>query len=124
MNTKTLARIGILLLIVGIVGLVLFDLDSFSSSNLLVKVQSGSIVFLALLSVGLWFLNNSEKMVIFYKSELVGYIGIVLLIIAGINFVAVEYVSFMGGLGIFWIPIFMAALALGLFCANRAINTK
>ena len=122
MEVKSCVWISSLLLGFGLTGLIVFDYNSLISDNILIKVQSGSIVFLALLSVTLFFENNKIKLAKFLKIPWVGKFGQLCFVIFILGVISTEVMYIFGSGGFYWPPVFMAALAIGLFFANQAFS--
>jgi hypothetical protein len=75
-----------------------------------------------LLSVALFYINNKTKLVEFTQKPWIGKLGSIFLIACIFGFCGIEGLSLWVGYGIYPAPLFMAALAIGLFCANQAIK--
>jgi len=120
MERATRARIAIVLLVIAVIGIIFLNLVP--GKNLQITLQAMAIIFLAILSVGLFFENNKTNIASFYRKPLLEYAGLFLLFIFGLGLIAIEIISWISGGGFYFVPLFMAALAIGLFLANRAIN--
>ena len=121
MEARKNARLGFVLLVIAVAGLVIFEWGSLNSTNVVIKLQSSSTIYLALLSVALFYENKKIELARFFNTPWVGNYGIVALAVVALGFLAVESISLLVGNGIYIPPLFMAALAIGLFYAGRAI---
>jgi hypothetical protein len=113
---------AIVLLIIAIVGILYVEWGSFFSSDINVKLLANSILYLALLSIALFYINNKAKLIVFTHAPWVGNLGGILLIGFIVGFIGIEGISLTAGNGIYLVPIFMASLAFGLFYAGQALN--
>ncbi|MCX6161938.1 MAG: hypothetical protein NTV87_11500 [Ignavibacteriae bacterium] len=122
MEVKTCARISTVLLVIALGGLILVETISLNSNNIVIKVQSGAIIYLTLLSVALFYENYKVKLAEKLKKPWVANFGKLFFVFFAVGLLGLEITSYLGGNGIYWVPILMSVLAIGLFFANQAIN--
>jgi hypothetical protein len=75
--------------------------------------------------VGLFYKNNLAHFINTYGySRLATFSHWILLSCSGLVMLSLEFDSLANGDGIFYVPLYMAALAIGLFFTHSLINSK
>lgn len=121
METKWFKWFGIIFLIIALLGLIMIYIESVKSDNLLVKVQLGSILYLALLSLGLFYENHKNKMVTYFHRPWIGKLGLVFVAAFVVDLVWTEYVYWLVANTLNIPLICTACLAVGLYLSGQAI---
>jgi hypothetical protein len=122
MDKKLIANIAISCLIIAVGIIVLLDIYAQKSGNFQLQLQTSSIVFLMLLSLGLFYVNNKKPFAEFYKNSTFEYLGYVMLLVAVLGLVGLEIASLYFGNVVYYPPIGIAFFAIGLYLSNLAIN--
>jgi hypothetical protein len=104
------------------VGIVIFNDNSAMHNNYNVNIQSLSVVATALLSIFIFYVNNRTNLIkslgeLIYKILWWACLGLFVCLL-----LAIEIILLASGGGVFNTPLYLAALAFGLFLAQYVIN--
>jgi hypothetical protein len=113
-----------ILLIIGILGLFYFEYTNLLSPEIKIKLLAESIVYLALLSIVLFYENHKSKLSAWIKAEWIMKYQKLSIFVIVIGLILIEISSFIANNGPYIAPIFMAAIAVGLFCASKGLTTN
>ena len=125
MDTKKAIWIAIICLIVALIGLIVLYSISFYSPDLLVKVQIGSILYLALLSFGIFFDNQKAKLarrVPEYLKWIANSFGYVVFVLFAFDFVFTMKMYWDLTQSVYIPMVSATAVAIGLYFANKVFN--
>lgn len=125
MNDKKTIWIAIIWLIIAFIGFVSLFLESYYSDDLLVKIQIGSLLYLALLSFGIFYYNNKEKIAKRLPSQcqiIVNYFGYLVFVLFAIVFVWIMSTYWIITHSIFLQMISATAVVIGLYCATKVFS--
>jgi small-conductance mechanosensitive channel len=121
MEQKTSIKFAIILLIVALFGLIVLYLESYISQDVLFKAQIGAILYLALLSFGIFFQNNKEKLASRVNPKLhiiINNFGWVVFVLFGLDLIYTQVIYF-AVTHTFYIPMLVSTIvAIGLYIAN------
>ena len=117
--------IAIVFLLIAIVGYCKILYDSWNS-DLFTKLQSGTIIYLGLLSLVIFYMNFKDKLSKLVDDHHLECFMKIFIIVAMILFLAnllwTEFLYWISGKGVYLPVIFSIALSLGLFVATQIIN--
>jgi hypothetical protein len=121
MEQKTSIKFAIILLIVALFGLIVLYLESYISQDVLFKAQIGAILYLAMLSFGIFFQNNKEKLASRVNPKLhiiINNFGWVVFVLFGLDLIYTQVIYFEVA-HTFYIPMLVSTIiAIGLYIAN------
>jgi hypothetical protein len=121
MERKKAIWVAIISFIIALVGLISLYLVSYFSTELLVKMQIGSILYLALLSVGIFYQNNKEKLTNFLPPQygiIVNNFGYAVFVLFALDLLFTLYTYWIITHSIYLPIIAASAVAVGLYFAN------
>jgi hypothetical protein len=121
MGPKKAIWIAIVSLLIALAGLISLYLASYFSSDLLVKMQIGAILYLALLSVGIFYQNNKEKIAKHLHPRyriIVNNFGYLVFVLFALDLVITLFTYWVLTHSIYLPMISASAAAVGLYFAN------
>jgi hypothetical protein len=120
MERKKAIGIAIISLIIAAIGLIVLGLISYFSSDLLVKLQIGTIIYLSLLSLGIFYQNHKEKLVTLLPQYriIVDNFGYIVFILFAFDLIFSLVTYWMVAHSIYLPIIASSAVAVGLYFAN------